>query len=285
MKRFSVVSPIIVLFFLVVFFFSFTFSSFAESNRISADAVYEEGYRLLADSSNPQNLAKGISLILVAADAGSTKAMIEIGTLYTAGLGRLLSEDFEDGSEAELALFWYEKAAEAGDIEAAASAISSDAFTYFLGSEDGSIKEDDAVALSFFKKAAEYGDPYAINMMVAFYTYGFGVEQDSAKALELASQLADQGNAEALYTMEENAYAYYTGSSEGIEKNFGTSFQYYLKLTEYGNERAMYNVGLLYEYGLGVSPDHEEAVEWLTKALNAGYEPAKIILDEFTNEE
>lgn len=284
MKRLSLMHQIVVLIFLGVFFFSFSFSSWAESNTLPADAVYEEGYRLLLDTSNPQNLAKGISLILVAADAGSTKAMIQIGAMYTAGLGRLLSEDFEEGSEAELALSWYEKAAEAGDVEAAASAISSDAFSYFLGTEDGSIKEDDAVALLFFKKAAEYGDPYAINMMVAFYTYGFGVEQDSAKALELASQLADQGNADALFTMEENAYAYYTGLSEGIEKNFSTSFEYYLKLTEYGNERAMYNVGLLYEYGLGVSPDHEEAIKWLTKALDAGYEPAKIMLDELTKE-
>ena len=40
----------------------------------------------------------------------------------------------------------------------------------------------------------------------------------------------------------------------------------------------MYNVGLLYEHGLGVSPDHEKAEEWLTKARDAGYEPAAEML-------
>ena len=55
-----------------------------------------------------------------------------------------------------------------------------------------------------------------------------------------------------------------------------------MKLTEFGNERAMYNVGLLYEYGLGTSKDHAKAIEWVTKALDAGYEPAKAMLEELS---
>ena len=78
--------------------------------------------------------------------------------------------------------------------------------------------------------------------------------------------------------MEENAYAYYSGTKDGIEINFSTAFKYYSKLTDYGNVRAMYNIGLLYEYGLGVSSDHAKAVEWLSKALDAGYEPAESML-------
>lgn len=235
--------------------------AFAEEPETNLDVMYEEGQRLLA-SSDSQDIAKGIALMLTSANAGSAKAMIQVGMMYTNGLGRLLSDDFEDGQEAQRALSWYEKAAENGEKEAAAAAIANDAFSYFLGSEDGPVKEDDVVALNYFMRAADLGDPRAINMMVAFYTYGFGVEQDPQKALELGSSLADKGDQEALYAMEENAYAYFSGNKDGIDINFNTAFEYYMKLTEYGNERAMYNVGLLYEYGLGTSKDHAKAIEW-----------------------
>ncbi len=261
----------------------FSFSSLSTCVRASdADSLYKEGMSYLQSDSAVQDVAKGIAMIVEAADSGSAKAMVQVGVLYSSGLGKLVSEDFEEGDEADLALSWYVKGAEAGERALAASAISSDAFTYFLGSEERGIQEDDATALKFFEKAAEYGDPEAINMMVAFYTYGFGVEQDPVKALELSSQLADQGNTEALISMEENAYAYYAGNKDGIDINFSTAFQYYLKLTEYGNERAMYNVGLLYEYGLGVTADHDKAIEWLTKAKDAGYTPATTMLEQLS---
>lgn len=257
--------------------------SFADDDTAAkADLMFEEGQKYLSDPSDPQNLVKGIGLIIAAANLGSAKAMVQMGVMYSSGLGKLLSEDFVDGTEAEIALSWYVKAAEAGEKKLAASAIASDGFSYFLGNEDNSIEEDDAVALQYFQKAAEYGDPSAINMMVAFYIYGFGVEADPLKALELESQLASQGDAEALVAMEEYAYAFYSGNKEGIDINFSTAFAYYNKLSEFGNERAMYNVGLLYEYGLGVSADHEKALEWLTKARDAGYEPAKSMLEELS---
>ena len=36
----------------------------------------------------------------------------------------------------------------------------------------------------------------------------------------------------------------------------------------------MYNLGLLYYYGLGVSPDQEKGVEWIQKAADLGDEVA-----------
>ena len=258
-------------------------SSYAEAEAGDADAVFEEGMRYFSGDGVDQDIVKGLSLIVEAVQGGSAKAMLEIGILYSKGLGPVLSQDFEEGSEVELALSWYEKAALAGAQEEAAAAMSNDAFAYFLGSEDGSVQEDDAAALMYFQKAAEYGDPSAINMMVAFYTYGFGVEQNPDKALELSASLAEKGDSEALHALEEYAYAYYAGTTDGIDINFNTSFNYYNKLADLGNERAMYNIGLLYEYGLGTPADHDKAIEWLSRALDAGYEPAKAMLDSLQN--
>ena len=110
------------------------------------------------------------------------------------------------------------------------------------------------------------------------------MDQDPEKALELCSKLADQGNEEALYSMEDYAYAYFAGTKDGIDINFNTSFLYYEKLAEYGNERAMYNLGLLSEYGLGTAQDHQKAIEWLSKAKEAGYKPADEMLSKLNTE-
>ena len=258
-----------------------SFAESEEAEELDAQACYEEGLRYL-NTGDVKDYAAGMALIVKAATAGSAKAMVEVGQFYTAGLGKIITPEMDEADTPDVALSWYVKGAEAGEPKLAGSALSSAAFTYFLGSEDGSVQENDAAALAYFQKAAEYGDTDAINMMVSFYTYGFGVPQDPDKALELSSSLADRGNKDALYTIEDNAYAYYAGTKDGIDINFATSFKYYEKLTEYGNERAMYNVGLLYEFGLGVSRDHEKAVEWLTKALDAGYEPAAAKLEELS---
>ncbi len=250
---------------------------------MDADALLEEGWRFFHGDGVVQDIPKGVSLIVDAANKGSIQAMLEVGYFYNLGLGSLISEDYVDGTGSDLALSWFEKVAEAGDPDTAGMTIASAGFDYFLGSDDGLIKEDDTVALKYFQKAAEYGNPSAINMLATFYTYGFGVDQSPSKALELYCRLADDGNEEALFSIEELAYDYYAGIKDGLDINFGTSFAYYLKLTEYNNERAMYNVGLLYEYGLGVAADHEKAVEWLTEASDLGFEPAKAVLTQMNN--
>ena len=250
-----------------------------------ADALLLEGRHYFQGDGVEQDLLKGASLIKSAADAGSFQAMLEVASLYKYGFGKLISEEYEEGTGAACALEWYEKAANVGDRELVGISLTSDAFDYFLGSDDGIIQENDVVAMVFFEKAAEYGNPSAINMLATFYTFGFGVAQDSAKALELFSSLAEQGNAEALYSLEDYAYAYYAGTKEGIDINFATCFQYYEKLADLGNERAMYNIGLLYEYGIGVAQNHEKALEWIKNAIDSGYEPAVSMLDHLTSKD
>ena len=267
-------------FFLILSLILPFFSGFCYADTSSADAIYEEGFRYFQGDGIPQDIPKGVSLILQAANSGSVQAMLTTAYLYNLGLGSIISDDFVEGSGPDIALSWFEKVADSGAVDLAGTEIVGTAFDYFLGSDDGTIQEDDAVALKYFQKAAEYGNPTAINMMASFYIFGFGVEQDAAEALNLFSQLASQGDKEALYSIEDFAYAFYSGTKDGIGINFSNSFQYYLKLTEFDNVRAMYNVGLLYQYGLGVSQNHDKALEWLTKAFESGFEPAKTMIDQ-----
>ena len=267
--------------FLLVIFFLQTFCVYANSEDV--EDLLLEGRRYFQGDGVEQDLPKGASLIASAANDGSFQAMLEVASLYKYGFGKLVSDEYEEGTAAACALEWYEKAAEIGDKELVGIAIASDAFDYFLGSDDGIIQENDAVAIVYFQKAADYGNASAINMLATFYSFGFGVDQDPAKALDLFYSLAEKGNSEALYSLEDYAYAYYAGTKDGIDINFTTCFRYYEKLSGLDNERAMYNIGLLYEYGLGVAQSHEKAIEWLTKAEDAGYEPAHTMLEQLNS--
>ena len=144
---------------------------------------------------------------------------------------------------------------------------------------DESIPEDTSTSLKFFECAEHYGD-YSVNSILGiYYTYGAGVEASPEHALELFVEGARAGYSECALEIEEYAYAYYTGSDEDIDLNFTTAFQYYEALTEFNNTRAMYNLGLLYIYGLGVSTDRDKGIEWITKAADMGDDVARAMLD------
>jgi TPR repeat protein len=56
--------------------------------------------------------------------------------------------------------------------------------------------------------------------------------------------------------------------------------EWYQKAAEQGNAVAQFNIGYLYEYGLGVQKDQSKAMEWYKKAADGGYIEAKWRLDE-----
>jgi uncharacterized protein len=55
---------------------------------------------------------------------------------------------------------------------------------------------------------------------------------------------------------------------------------WYHKSADAGCTEAMKNIGNLYEYGQGVSQDHQQAMIWYRKAADAGDEDAKKRLAE-----
>lgn len=54
------------------------------------------------------------------------------------------------------------------------------------------------------------------------------------------------------------------------EKNFEQSFKEWLPLAEKGLAKAQYNIGLLYDKGLGVEQDYFEAANWYKAAAKQG---------------
>ena len=260
--------------------FSASVSSFAESNTIVLDteSLLVEGWHFLLGDNVEQDIPKGVSLIRNAADSGSVEAMLRLGYLCAYGYGNLIEDDYVDGSDAELALGWFNKAAESGNPELATDKMIDVGYAYLLGTDEH-ISEDTANSLKFLERAEQLGNYSANSILGIYYTYGAIVDRNPDRALELFVEGARAGYPECAVEIEDYAYSYYTGNDEDIDVNFGTAFKYYEALTEFHNPRAMYNLGLLYIYGLGVSPDRDKGIEWITKAADTGDEVAKAMLD------
>jgi Sel1 repeat len=124
---------------------------------------------------------------------------------------------------------------------------------------------DYAKALSPLQKAADAGNPYAMNNLCALYDNGQGVTQDYQKAREWYQKAADGGNTSAMNKLGD---LYYDG--KGVAQDYGKAREWYQKAADAGNAVAMTNLGWLYENGKGVSQDYGKAREWYQKGADAG---------------
>ena len=56
--------------------------------------------------------------------------------------------------------------------------------------------------------------------------------------------------------------------------------EWYRKAADQGNMYGEFNIGLLYEFGYGVTKNLDEAAKWYRRAANRGMERAKTKLKE-----
>lgn len=64
------------------------------------------------------------------------------------------------------------------------------------------------------------------------------------------------------------------------EKKYNEAFKEYQRVSKNGNAQATYNLGVLYEQGLGVSQSDKKAVEYYTKSASQGFSTANFALSK-----
>ncbi|MCQ2965223.1 MAG: hypothetical protein MJ250_00600 [Alphaproteobacteria bacterium] len=105
------------------------------------------------------------------------------------------------------------------------------------------------------------------------YENGWGVEQDSDKALQLYKLSAENGNENSALKL---GNAFYMG--RGVEKNYADALKWYKISAQKGNYAAQYNIGLMLEEGTGVKKNIIKAFEYYKKSGEQGYGPAQYAL-------
>jgi TPR repeat protein len=76
----------------------------------------------------------------------------------------------------------------------------------------------------------------------------------------------------------------YAGLDEGVSAyergDYSTAYEEFFQLANDGDSTAQYNLGLLYEQGLGVQYNRDKAVSWYTAAAEGGHSDAQLIIGD-----
>ena len=236
--------------------------------RKSADKGYLSAQRQLGfiyleekEYSNAMKYGK------MAAEQGDADSQNNVGWMYENGFGI--------GTNQELAISWYERAAAQGNTTARINLR--DIYNNVAALRDIN-KISDAKAEEYFRKAINLGNETAKLNLGSFY---FNQERYN-DAFPLLLAAAEAGNANDLNTI---GYMYANGY--GIAKDINKALTYYEKAIAGGNSLATSNAEVLYAiagYDYLIDGNYAKAEEYYRKAIAYGNEGAKQILQEIINE-
>ena len=145
---------------------------------------------------------------------------------------------------------------------------------YYFG--DG-VKMDKKIAFKFYLQAAEQDEVDMPEQVGLMYYLGIGTEVDYEKALYWTKNaLQYSNNPVASYTLAE---MYFHGC--GVEQNYEEALKFYDIAAKGEDRAAMYKLGEIYEFGYGVEVSKSRAYENYRKAATSGHVIAmsKVALD------
>ena len=151
-----------------------------------------------------------------------------------------------------------QQAAEAGDFWGMF-------FYACLYANSNSVNRNYELAVEYYTKAANSGNPKAMNNLGLCYFNGEGITQDYTEAAKWVRKAADAGNALAMA----NLGACYE-SGKGVNQDYAEAARWFRKAADAGNAWAMGQIGIFYRFGKGVNQDYAEAARWYRKAADAG---------------
>ncbi len=123
------------------------------------------------------------------------------------------------------------------------------------------VKKDSVTAFYWYQKAAEAGNPKAMNSLGYCYENAIGTAKDDEEAFDWYKKAAEAGNSIA---MNNTGNCYYKGI--GTHKNAERAFYWYQKAAEAGNMDGMMNLIRCYREGIGTQKSWKEVWCWSKKA-------------------
>lgn len=220
-----------------------------------AGVMYETGRGV------KQDYAKAIEWYEKSAAQGESTALNSLAHLYYQGLG--VKQDFKK------AFKYYEQAAGKNDFAPAqAMAWSNMANMYFSGRGVG---KNHGKAAECYKKAADNGDVFALNNLGYLYEHGMGVDKDTATAASYYEKAAEKG----LEAAEENLAVLRGLQGRDAPPNPKEAFRHCSRMAAHGRPFAQYQLGKMYENGIGTEKNSVEAMRWYMAAAEKNFRPAK----------
>ena len=263
--------------------FAYSQELFDAAKKGDADAMYKiglcyyvgkAGNPQLLRSENPleQDHKKAFEFLSKAAKKGSALAMLNLGNMYTTGIGT------PKGVDLKLAIEWLEKSGEAGCPDAYANIGFMYATRYLLLLQNRiiKIKSKDASqaykiccdkAIEYYQMAYEKGSAVgAYNIAIAYKNGELLRPIDYQAHVAWLRKAANLGFSQAVNDL---AVSYITGI--GIDRDIRSGLNL-LKMAASANDKmALHNLGVYTYNGLGFTMDKETAVLYFLRANQYGY--------------
>jgi TPR repeat protein len=151
-------------------------------------------------------------------------------------------------------LEWYSKSANANNLSA----------MYYLGdyliAGEGARSRNAKIGVEWLKKAADFGDRFALNRLGEVYSDGT-VKEDEPRASRYFLEAAERGDVAAMY-----AIAGRLAVGTGIDKDDVAAFKWYEKAAANGHNKATIRLAICYSSGKGVARDAKKAFKFFKQA-------------------
>lgn len=124
---------------------------------------------------------------------------------------------------------------------------------------------------------AQAGNAEAQLRIATMYYRGLGLREDDAAAFSWFRRAAQQGHAEAQYHLA-GMYAFGHGVPPEETDPDREAARWYFESARQNNADAQYALGILFHSGKGVVQNPEEALRWFRRAANSGHSDAQRFL-------
>ena len=267
--------------------------------QAQAKAPFDECDRLTKHPFDKRGLGDGVDFSKLDADRAIKACENAVNSYpneprFQFQLGRA----FDKKKQYETAIRWYKKVAKDYSYPSAQNNLGH----MYRGGKG--VPQDDKTAVKWYRLAAEQGDAVGQNALGNMYYTGRGVPKDGKESAKWRTLAAEQGNSQSQYNlgvMYENGRGvsqddktavkwYRLAAEQGIAnaqralKRLQKEIAKLNKLRELqarakqGDANAQYQLGTMYDNGLGVPKDDKEAVKWWRKAAKQGFAQAQSTL-------
>ena len=254
---------------------------------------------------NTEQYEEAFEYITKGAETGIAEGMIDLAGCYANGIGTRQDD--------EKALFWYKKAAEAGNVVGMIktgdylcdNGYAADARRWFEKATEEGDEElkgwafyrlgdmyangllgagNISMAVHYYQTASDFGCVQGTLDLANCYDDGMGVAVDKHRAASYFEQVAKDGNDEQKGFACLRLGAMYRDGELG-EENYPRAATYFKKSADLGNESGVFCLAMCHQYGLGVKEDVKYAAQLYARAARAGIEEAAEALEELKKEE
>lgn len=129
--------------------------------------------------------------------------------------------------------------------------------------------QDFAEAARWYQRSASKGFAQSQYRLGTLYERGLGVAKDLGRARVWYGRAAEQGNVKAMHNLAVLA------AGNAAAPDYPTALRWFTAAAEHGLADSQFNLGVVYENGLGVAADRIQAYKWYALAANGGDADAK----------